>query len=140
MAHFVREIEVDVEEAVAWDALRDVGNLHTRLVPGFVTDCSLDGDVRVVRFANGVEAREVIIDVSDVEKRVAWSATGGRLTHHNASAQVKPVQSCRVKIIWTVDLLPHSMAQPIAGMVEAGLQAMKRTLEASPNLSGRADG
>ena len=133
MAHFVREIEVDVEEAVAWDALRDLGSLHTSLVKGFVTDCRLDGEIRVVKFANGLEAREVIIDVSEAEKRVAWSATGGRLTHHNASAQVKRLDSRRIRIIWTVDLLPHSMAQPIAGMVEAGLQAMKRTLEASAN-------
>lgn len=131
MAHFFREVEIDVAETFAWDALRDLGSLHTRLVKGFVTDCRLEGDVRIVKFANGLEARENIIDVSDTEKRVAWSATGGRLTHHNASAQVQRVAPHRVKVIWTVDLLPHSMAQAIAGMVEAGLQSMKHTLEAN---------
>jgi carbon monoxide dehydrogenase subunit G len=128
MASIRREISIAATAERVWDALRDVGALHTRLVPGFVTDCRLDGDARVVTFANGIVAREVIVDVSDEQRRIAWTAVGGRLTHHNASAQVfAEGQSSRV--VWIADLLPHEMAPAIAGMIEQGLAAMQQALE-----------
>ena len=113
-----------------WDAMRDVGELHTKLVVGFVTDCQLEGNVREVTFANGMKVKEEIIDVDDERRRVAWSATGGGLKHYNASAQVIPAaESCEVR--WIADLLPNELAPGIAVMIEQGLAAMKRTLEAS---------
>ena len=71
-------------------ALRDVGAVHTRLAPGFVTDVRLEDGARIVTFGNGMVARELIVDVDDDARRVAWSVVGGRMTHHNASAQVFP--------------------------------------------------
>ena len=59
MASIRREVNVSVAADAAWDAIRDVGALHTRLVKGFVTDCKMDGsDARIVTFANGMVARE----------------------------------------------------------------------------------
>ncbi len=78
MASIRREISIDVSPAQAWSALRDVGALHTRLVVGFVTDCRMEGNTRVVTFANGVVAQEGIVDVNDSERRLVWSASGGR--------------------------------------------------------------
>jgi hypothetical protein len=54
----------------------------------FVTDCRLEGDARIVTFANGLVVRELIVDVDDGARRLVWSATGGTLTHHNASLQI----------------------------------------------------
>lgn len=125
-----REISINVPAAALWGALRDVGALHTRLVVGFVTDCRMDGDdARYVTFANGLEARERIVAVDEETHRVVWSATGGRLTHHNAALQVvaEGDRSCRA--VWVADLLPDAMAPAIAPMIEAGLTAMKHTLE-----------
>lgn len=130
MASIHQSIAIGVPPAQAWDALRDIGALHTRLVTGFVTDCRLDGETRIVTFANGLVARERITSVDDALRRVAWSATGERLTHHNASAQVFD-EGAHCRIAWIADLLPHEMAPAIAGMIEAGLAAMKRTLETS---------
>ena len=129
MASIRREILIDVPAAHAWDALRDVGALHTRLVVGFVTDCRLDGDARIVTFANGMVAREMIIDVSESEQRVVWSAVGGRLTHHNASAQVFADGVGRSRLVWIADVLPNELAPAIATMIEQGTIAMKKTLE-----------
>jgi carbon monoxide dehydrogenase subunit G len=128
MASIRREISIAATAERVWDALRDVGALHTRLVPGFVTDCRLDGDARVVTFANGIVAREVIVDVSDEQRRIAWTAVGGRLTHHNASAQVF-AEGQFSRVVWIADLLPHEMAPAIAGMIEQGLAAMQQALE-----------
>ncbi len=131
MASIRRDVSINVAPEQVWDALRDVGALHTRLVTGFVTDCRLEGDARVVTFANGIVARELIVDVSDQDRRLVWSAAGGRLTHHNASAQVFAEGPNRSRVVWIADLLPSEMAPAIAGMIEHGTAAMKKTLEAA---------
>ena len=130
MASIRQEIEVAAGAAAIWDAVRDVGEIHRRLVPGFVTDCRLEGDARIVTFANGVVAREVIVDVDDSARRLVWSVVGGRMTHHNASLQVFGIDADHSRLLWIADLLPHELAAPIGGMVADGLRAMKKTLEA----------
>ncbi|MGO4222315.1 SRPBCC family protein [Lysobacter sp. TAF61] len=129
MASIRREIRVTVPPAQAWDALRDVGRIHERLVRGFVTDCSLDGDVRTITFANGMSARERIIDVDDGERRVVWSVQGDPFAHHNASVQAFESGDGGTRLVWIADLLPDALEAPIAGMIEQGLEAMKQTLE-----------
>jgi carbon monoxide dehydrogenase subunit G len=129
MASIRREVSIEVPAEQAWDAMRDVGALHTRLAAGFVSDCRLDGDARIVTFANGIVAREVIVDVGDAERRVVWSAQGGRLTHHNGATQVFADGPQRCRVVWIADLLPHELAPAIAGMIDHGMHAMKATLE-----------
>lgn len=129
MASIRREVSIAVSPDTLWDALKDVGALHTRLVKGFVTDCRLEGNARIVTFANGMVARELIVTVDDRERRVVWSAVGGRLTHHNASAQVFAEGSAMSRLVWIADLLPDELAPVIAGMIDEGTKAMKRTME-----------
>jgi hypothetical protein len=133
MAYFRQQIDIARPEAVVWDALRDVGALHTRLVRGFVLECEFDGRVRKLKFANGVSAAERIIDVNELDRRVSWTATSEQLDHHNASAQVFSKDGGNCTVVWIVDLLPDAMAPAIATMVSAGLAAMKATLETSPS-------
>ena len=52
MAAIHKEIEIERNREFVWDAIRDVGAIHKRLVPGFVVDCKLEGDSRIVTFAN----------------------------------------------------------------------------------------
>ena len=117
-------------EAV-WDALRDVGAIHRRLAPGFVTDVHLEDGARVVTFGNGMTARELIIDIDDQARRLVWSVVGGPMTHHNASAQVFGDEAGRSRFVWIADLLPHQLAPSIAQMIDQGLAVIKRTLENS---------
>ncbi len=130
MASIHREILINAPTEKVWEALSEVGALHTKLVPGFVTDCAFDGQARMVTFANGLSVRELIIDVDTTERRVAWSAEGASLTHYNASAQVLNSGGNTCRVVWVADLLPHEMAPAIAGMIEQGLAAMKHHLEA----------
>ena len=88
MASIRKEIPLEARADDVWDAVRDIGALHTRLVPGFVTDTKLEPGARIVTFANGMVVKELIVDLDDKARRLAWSAVGGRLSHHNASAQV----------------------------------------------------
>jgi hypothetical protein len=129
MASIRKEIHTSASPELAWDALRDVGALHTRLVPGFVVDTRLEPGERIVTFGNGMVVREPIIDVNDEMRRVAWSAIGGQLTHYNASAQVFANEENRARIVWIADLLPNEAAGQIGLMMEQGMAVMKATLD-----------
>jgi hypothetical protein len=131
MASIRKEMVVACAPEKAWDAARDIGALHTRLVRGFVVDCKLEEGARVITFANGLVAREVIVDIDDSSRRLVWSATGARLTHHNASLQIFPEGAGKSRIVWIADLLPDAMRAPIDGMIQQGMDAMKKTLETS---------
>jgi len=129
MASIRREILTKAPADAVWDALRDIGALHTRLVPGFVTDTRLEPGARIVTFGNGMVVRELIVTVDDAERRVVWSAVGGSLTHHNGSAQVFSDANGLTKVVWIADLLPNEAAAAISAMMEQGLAAMKQTLD-----------
>jgi hypothetical protein len=74
MASIRREILVEARPEHVWAAVRDVGALHRRLVPGFVVDTRLETGARVVTFGNGMVIRELIVDLDDGARRLAWSA------------------------------------------------------------------
>ena len=135
MATIRKEIEIERSKEFVWDAIRDVGAIHERLVPGFVVDCKLEGDSRIVTFANGMVVRELIVTVDDKTCRHSWSARGEPLTHHNASVQVFSDGHDKCRVVWIADLLPNQAAEAIGEMIQHGLTTMKETLE-----SGRTGG
>jgi len=131
MATIHREIEIERSKDFVWDAIRDVGAIHKRLVPGFVVDCKLEGNWRIVTFANGMTVRELIVSIDDKTYRHSWSARGEPLTHHNASVQVFSLGQDKCRIVWIADLMPSEAAAAITEMIQQGLAAMKQTLEDS---------
>lgn len=128
MATIHKEIEIEKSVEFVWDAIRDVGAIHKRLVPGFVVDCKLEGDARVVTFANGMVARELIVSVDDETRRHSWSARTDNLIHHNASVQVFPAGPDRCRVVWIADLLPNEVAPAIDEMIQHALETMRKTL------------
>ena len=137
MATVHRETEIARSKAFVWDAIRDVGAIHRRLVPGFVVDCKLEGDSRVVTFANGMVIREVIVAVDDRTSRHAWSARGKPFTHHNASIQVFSEGEEKSRVAWIADVMPNEVADTVGEMMSQALVVMKQTLEADPTQRGR---
>lgn len=53
MASIRKELVIDTPAEYVWGAIRDVGAVHTRLAQQFVVDTRLEGDSRIVTFANG---------------------------------------------------------------------------------------
>jgi Polyketide cyclase / dehydrase and lipid transport len=132
MATIRKEIQIERSKEFVWDAIRDVGAIHQRLVPGFVVDCKLEGDSRIVTFANGMVVRELIVDVDDKSCRHSWSARSEPLTHHNASIQVFAEGNDKCRVVWIADLMPNEVAGPIGEMIQEGLNTMKQTLQKQP--------
>jgi len=129
MASIHVERLVDAPADQVWDAIRDVGALHTRLVPGFVTDTRLEGGARLVTFASGLAARELLVDLDDTRRRFAYSVRADSFTHHSATNEVFEAGPGRSRFVWTADVLPNEMAALVGGMMEQGVDALKATLE-----------
>jgi carbon monoxide dehydrogenase subunit G len=128
MATIRQEMILRTDPAKVWDAVRDVGAIHTRLAPDFVSNVEIDGDARIVTFANGRIVREEIVTVDDPARRLVWSAVGTQMTHHNGSIQVFSEDGgCR--LVWIADILPNALSDYISGMMQQGLEAMKKKLE-----------
>jgi uncharacterized protein YndB with AHSA1/START domain len=128
MASIQKDIIIDARPEDVWDALRDFGALHTRLVPGFVTDTKLDGDARIVTFANGTVAREVLVDSDDKKRRLVYAIKSERLTQHSASAQVFAEADGRSRVVWIADVLPNEVAPYMDGQMDLGAAAMQKSL------------
>ena len=127
MASIRKEIAVKASPEASWDAVADIGALHTRLVPGFVVDTRLEPGARIVTFGNGAVVREPIVTLDAAARRLVWSAEGGRASHYNAAVQVLADQE-GARVVWTIDLLPDSLKDEIAAAMDLGLAAMQRTL------------
>jgi hypothetical protein len=114
----------------AWEVIRDIGAVHTRLAQGFVTDTRLEPGARVVTFVNGMVIREPIITIDDEARRLVWSAEGGWTTHYNASLQVSARPDGGATVVWVADFLPDDVKPQLSRALEAGTRAMKRSLDA----------
>jgi carbon monoxide dehydrogenase subunit G len=128
MASIHRDIPIDAHPAEVWAAVRDFGAVHKRLAPGFVVDARLDGEARVVTFANGTVARELLVDCDEARRRLVYAVVSERLTQHSASVQVLADGERRTRLIWTVDLLPNGIAPYIASQMDQAALAMQKAL------------
>jgi hypothetical protein len=128
MASIHKDFPVDAPAHEVWDILRDFGAVHTRLAPGFVTDCKLEGDVRIVTFANGTAAREQLVDCDDERRRLVYAIRSERVKQHSASAQVIEDGEARCRFAWITDVLPHEIAPYISVQMDAGVAAMQKAL------------
>jgi hypothetical protein len=130
MATVRTSLDTSASAEDAWTVIRDIGAVHTRLAPGFVTDTQLEPGARVVTFANGMVIREPIVTIDDEERRLVWTAEGGRTSHYNASLQVSTRADGGATVVWVADFLPDDVKPQLVRGLEAGTRAMKQTLDA----------
>jgi hypothetical protein len=128
MASIHKDIPVDASPDHVWAAVRDFGAVHKRLVPGFVLDARLDGDARIVNFANGTVARELLIDCDDARRRLVYAVISERVRQHSASVQVLADGDTGSRVIWIVDVLPNEIAPYIDGQMDQAALAMQKAL------------
>ncbi|PPQ17854.1 SRPBCC family protein [Bradyrhizobium sp. AC87j1] len=126
MASIHNDISINVPARDVWDAVRDFGALHERLAPGFVTACTLDGDARIVTFANGSVAREVLIDCDDARQRLVYAINNERLKHYSASVQVIADGERRSRLVWIIDMLPNELAAYVQGQTKDAVVAIHK--------------
>ena len=128
MASIHKDIAIDAHPNDVWAAVADFGAVHRRLVPGFVLDARLDGDARVVTFANGTVARELLVDCDDARRRLVYAVVSERIKQHSASVQIIADGDGRSRLRWTVDVLPHEIAPYINAQMDQAALAMQKKL------------
>src|SRR5665647_1889166 len=128
MASIHEDIPIDASPDDVWAAVRDFGAVHTRLAPGFVLDARLDGEARIVTFANGNVARELLVDCDEARRRLVYAITNERVSHYSASVQVLAEGETRSRLIWIVDVLPNAVAPHIDGQMDLGALAVQKAL------------
>ena len=131
MASIHKDISLDARPEDVWAAVRDFGALHQRLVPGFVLDTRLDGDARIVSFANGTVARELLVDCDDARQRLVYAVISERLKQHSASVQVIADGEARSRLVWIVDVLPNEIASYMDAQMDQAALAMQRAFKRS---------
>ena len=128
MASIHKDIPIDAHPDDVWAAVRDFGAVHTRLAPGFVIDARLDGDARIVTFANGNVARERLVDCDEARQRLVYAIANERVRHYSASVQVLADGEARSRLIWIVDVLPDDIAPYIDAQMDLGALAVQKAL------------
>ena len=129
MASIRKELVIDVGVEPAWAALRRVEAPHELFAP-VLSSAEMHGDVRTVRFADGVALDERILDVDEAHRRVAYAVVDPRgMTYHHASMQLDIAGPGRCVFIWITDFLPAEAAIALEPLIERGAAALKQNLE-----------
>jgi carbon monoxide dehydrogenase subunit G len=128
MASIHKDILLEAHPDDVWAAVRDFGAVHQRLAPGFVREARIDGEGRIVTFANGTVARELLVDCDEPRRRLVYAVVSERVKHYNASVQVTADGDRRTRLIWIVDVLPHAIAAYIDAQMEQAALAMQKAL------------
>ena len=126
MASIHNDIPLPASARDVWDAVRDFGALPQRLAPGFVTACTLDGNARIVTFANGSVAREVLVDCDDARQRLVYAIDNERLKHYSASVQVIAEGEMNSRLVWIIDMLPNELAPYVQEQTKAAVIAIHK--------------
>jgi hypothetical protein len=126
MTSIAVEISTEASPSAVWDAIRDIGALHTRLVPGFVLATELVPGGRRVTFANGMVVVEPIVSMNEELHRLVWTTHKGssELIHYNSAVQVYSREIGGSRVVWMTDVLPHDAASHIGAMMRQGATAM----------------
>ncbi len=130
MATNRRELPLDASIDKVWAAVRDFGQVHTKVAPGFLTGLEMDGADRIVTFFNGMVARERLVTLDDEARRLVYCIPEGRASHYSAAVQILPEGAGQCRLVWTIDLLPDELAPAVAGMMDHATPFLKKTLEA----------
>jgi hypothetical protein len=129
MASIHKGIPINADSDRVWAAVRDFGAVHL-LAPGFVVDTRLEDGARIVTFANGNVARELLVDCDEARRRLVYAIVSERVTHYSASVQVLENGPARSRMSWIVDVLPNDIAPYISGQMDLGVAAMQGAFEA----------
>ncbi|MET9631700.1 SRPBCC family protein [Lentzea sp. NPDC006480] len=129
MASISREIVIRSAAEDVWKVISDFATGPTRMAPGFVVDTRLDGDDRIVTFADGTVVRERLIGIDHDARRIVYSVVGGSVTpeHDNAAMQVID-EGDHCRLTWIRDVLPDTLAAPMAAAMTHGLTVTQNAL------------
>ena len=131
MASIRTEHVIDADAAHVWKTIGDWENGPADMAPGLVVSSRAEGPVRVVAFADGRVVRERLVTRDDDARRIVYSVIGDtmRPDHDNAVMHVMSEREGRCRFVWSRDVLPDELAEPLLAAMRAAGAVIKRTFE-----------
>lgn len=131
MAFISKEIVIESSADDVWEVVGNFAKGPSRMAPGLVVDTTAETDERTVTFADGTVVREKRISLDDDVRRIAYSVIGGTVApeHDNAAMQIVADGERRCRMVWTRDVLPDELAEPMGKVMAHCLTVVKKTLD-----------
>ena len=131
MASIRTEFVIETDAEQVWKVVGDWENGPVDMARGHVISSRAEGTIRIVTFADGLTARERVVARDDAARRIVYSVIGDmvRPEHDNAVMQIIAEGPGRCRFVWSRDLLPDELAQPLHQGMEEAAAIIKRTFE-----------
>lgn len=131
MAYISQEIVIESSADDVWKVVGGFATGPSRMAPGLVVDTEANGDSRTVTFADGTVVEEKRVSVDDDVRRIAYSVVSGTVApqHDNAVMQIVAEDERRCRMVWTRDVLPDELAEPMGKVMAHCLDVVKKTLD-----------
>ena len=130
MASIRTEFVIEADAARVWKTVGNWENGPADMARGHVVSSRAEGACPRRDLRRRV-ARERLVTLDDETRRIVYSVIGDtvRPDHDNAVMHIVEDGEDRCRFVWSRDVLPDELAQPLlAAMREAG-PVIKRTLE-----------
>jgi hypothetical protein len=113
---------------VVWDVVRRPESIPTWF-PGIVS-CTVEGDVRVITTATGMEIPEKIMTIDSTIRRFAYRVTAPPYTFHLGVIDVIEIGQFDSLCVYSTTAEPDTLALLIAGGTVGALEEIQRLAEA----------
>jgi len=127
MATVRHHVVIEAPAAAAWRLLGDPARLG-EWFPG-VTACRVEGTVRTVTLASGLQMPEELLTVDALQRRLQYSLRVPLVTSHLSTLDVLELAQDRCCCVYGCDAVPSVMALVIAGAAAEGLERARTILE-----------
>jgi len=128
VASLRHERRIAASADVVWDIVRRPESIPTWF-PGIVS-CTVDGDVRVITTATGMEMPEKIMTIDSTIRRFAYRITAPLYTFHLGVIDVIDIGQFDSLCVYSTTAEPDALALLIAGGTVGALQEIARLAEA----------
>jgi Polyketide cyclase / dehydrase and lipid transport len=134
------EFAIDLDADYVWRVISDWTTGPSGMSGDQVVSTKVDGNMRVVTFADGTIVRERLVTCDDDARRLVYSLLGDtvRPEHDNAVMHIVPDGPQRCRFVWSRDVLPDELSGPLSDFMERSCPMIKHALEhradASPSV------
>ena len=128
MASLRHERRIAASADDVWDVVRRPESIPTWF-PGIVS-CTVDGDVRVITTATGMEIPEKIMTIDSTIRRFAYRVTAPLYTFHLGVIDVIEIGQFDSLCVYSTTAEPDTLALLIAGGTVGALEEIARIAEA----------
>ena len=129
MASLRHERRIAADANTVWEVVRRPESIP-QWFPGIVS-CTVEGDLRVITTATGLEIPEEILSIDDALRHFAYRITAAPYTLHLGVIDVIEIATNDSLCVYSTTALPDTLALLIAGGTVGALDQIQRLAESS---------